>query len=92
LASGISSYRRRLRFHDHIEASGKCSHGLINLPLAERDREAVQAAPPASRMCTGGAQKRWKINTIDATDDLADDLASPVDAVVFEHRGAFSGP
>jgi hypothetical protein len=71
-----------------IEASGKCSHGLINLPLAERDREAVQAAPPASRMCTGGAQKRWKINTIDATHNSA----SPVDAVVFEHRGAFSGP
>jgi hypothetical protein len=34
-------------------------------------------------MCTGGAQKRWKINTIDATHNSA----SPVDAVVFEHRG-----
>jgi hypothetical protein len=44
---------------------------LINLPFAGRDREAVQAAPPASRMCTGGAQKRWKINTIGATHESA---------------------
>jgi hypothetical protein len=42
---------------------------LDQFAFAARDRAAVDAAPPASRMCRGGAQKRWKINTIGATDN-----------------------